>query len=154
MNSFYGTPIALSIIAKIKAEVIMNINKSLKRTIKGIGISSALLFSFVLFSGTEVNAQWRQDRRDDRREERQERWEDRSDRRDDRRDARQDGYRDGLRLGREAMRRGIRINPINTREYRRAGGEDSRREQQAYRNGFLQGYREAYNRYNGNGRRY
>jgi hypothetical protein len=103
MNSFYGTPIALSIIAKIKAQVIMNINKSLKRTIKGIGISSALLFSFMLFSGTEANAQWRQDRRDDRREERQERWEDRSDRRDDRRDARQDGYRDGLRLSKRCQ---------------------------------------------------
>ncbi len=79
-----------------------------------------------------INAQWPQDRRDDVR------------------DARQDGYREGLEEGRKDARQGHRFNPYSKNDYRRAGGEDSRREQQGFQNRFLQGYRQGYesnNRY-------
>jgi flagellar biosynthesis/type III secretory pathway protein FliH len=122
----------------------MNTNKSTKRTIKGLGIGLALLFSFMLLPGIDVNAQIiRQDRRQDRREDRQDR---RQDRRDDRRDARQDGYEDGLREGAEDARARRRSNAQAESDYRRAGGENNPRERQAYRTGFLLGYREGYNR--------
>ncbi len=123
-------------------EIIMNTNKTPKRTIKGFGIGLALLFSFMLLSGIDVNSQtMRQERRQDRREDRQER-------REDRRDARQDGYRDGLREGAEDARARRRANAQAENDYRRAGGENNQRERQAYRTGFIQGYREGYSRYN------
>jgi hypothetical protein len=76
--SVFGTAVA-----KTKAEVIlMNTKKSIQNKIKGFGIALSLVFSFMLLSGIETNAQWRQDRRDDVR------------------DARQDGFREGVEEGR------------------------------------------------------
>jgi hypothetical protein len=49
-----------------------------------------------------------------------------------------------LEEGREDAREGRRFDPYSKNDYRRAGGEDSRREQQAFRNRFLQGYRQGY----------
>ena len=144
-----GTVIAINL-----AEDILIKNNSTKRTIKGMGISLALLFSFMLLSCLDVSAQYTQDRRQRRIEDRRDR---REDRRDDRRDARRDGYQDGLREGAEDARSRRRANPQAESDYRRAGGEDNQRERQAYRTGFLQGYREGYNRYfrsNGNRRGY
>jgi hypothetical protein len=60
----------------------MNTKKSIQNKIKGFGIALSLVFSFMLLSGIETNAQWRQDRRDDVR------------------DARQDGFREGVEEGR------------------------------------------------------
>jgi hypothetical protein len=118
----------------------MNTNKSMQNKIKGFGIALSLVLGFMLFSGIEANAQWQQNRRDDVR------------------DARQDGYREGVEEGREDAREGRRFDPYSKNDYRRAGGENSRREQQAFRNRFLQGYRQGYesnnrygNRNNGNG---
>jgi flagellar biosynthesis/type III secretory pathway protein FliH len=104
----------------------MSTRKSIQNKIKCFGITLSLVFGFMLLSGIEANAQWRQDRRDDVR------------------DARQDGYREGLEEGREDAREGRRFDPYSKNDYRRAGGEDSRREQQAFRNRFLQGYRQGY----------
>jgi hypothetical protein len=117
----------------------MNTRKSIQNKIKSFGIALSLVFSFMLLSGIEANAQWRQERRDDVR------------------DARQDGFREGVEEGREDAREGRRFDPYSKNDYRRAGGEDSRREQQAFRNRFLQGYRQGYessrnvNRNNGYG---
>lgn len=105
----------------------MNTRNSIQNKIKGLGIALTLVFSFMLLSGMEVNAQWRQDRRDDIR------------------DARQDGFQEGFEEGREDAREGRRFDPYSKNDYRRAGGEDTRREQQAFRNRFLQGYRQGYN---------
>lgn len=119
--------------------------KTTKRTINKFGIGLGLLFSIMILSAIDVNAQTmrqrerRQDRRENRMEERQER-------RQDRRDARQDGYQDGLREGAEDARGRRRANARAENDYRRAGGESNRRERQNYRAGFIQGYRAGYTR--------
>lgn len=68
--------------------------------------------------------------------------------------ARRNGYEDGLRAGAEDARDGDRYNPQGHSDFRRAtDGYNSRygnrgQYQQAYRDAFVQGYREAYSRNN------
>lgn len=102
-------------------------------------VALAAVFGFAMFGGLTTNAQtmMQQQRREDRQDRREER-------RDDRRDARREGYDDGLREGREDARAGRRSNPTREVDYRRAGGQNSARERQAYRTGFVQGYNEGY----------
>ena len=120
----------------------MYINESASKLIRLSGLGIAVLFGVMFFTAIDLNAQtMRQERREDRRENRQDR---REDRRDDRRDARQDGYREGLREGAEDARAGRRRWAQGEVDYRRAGGENTARERQAYRTGFIQGYNEGY----------
>ena len=110
---------------------------NLKRTLLASTFGLVGLLGATQVANAQIYREDRQERREDRREERQER-------REDRRDAARDGYREGLEEGREDARAGRSYNPQGQSEYRRAGGEDTQRERQAFRNRFLQGYREGY----------
>jgi flagellar biosynthesis/type III secretory pathway protein FliH len=116
----------------------MNTRSFVKLWMRRSILALAAVFGIAIFAAMDVNAQTMQ------RQNREDRQDRREDRRDDRRDARQDGYRDGLREGAEDARARRRSNPTREVAYRRAGGENSHRERQAYRNGFVQGYNEGY----------
>lgn len=108
----------------------MYINKSIINKIKLFGFALSLVFSFMLLSPVETNAQTR-----------------RQVRVQDRRDAALEGYRRGLREGPEDARNGRRRNARGENSYRGANGHNSRSEIQAYRAAFIRGYNEGYNRY-------
>ena len=131
------------------------------------GISGYVFAFFVLFGilavgATSTNAQWR---RDDRR------YDDRYDRRyDDRYDrrnrgnnsyqvAQQQGYSYGLSVGSADAQRGQSFNPQRSRYFKNATeGYNSYygnkgQYKQVFRDAFVQGYREGYQRYGYNNRR-
>ncbi len=140
----------------------------IKNSAKGIGLSLLMAVGLVAFTGTEANAQYRdQDDRQERRDDRQDRRDDRQERRDDRRDdrydrnrndlyrvARENGFRDGRVEAREDQRDRDRDNPQRAAEYRKAtngyyarlGNKNTYRE--AYRQAFLEGYNAVINRNN------
>jgi len=148
---------------------------SLSNKIAGV-VFAALVMSITISAGTSnASAQWRRDDRGNRnREYRRDR-----DRRDDRyrRDgryddryrrgnrtgygyntyevARREGYQQGLYTGSNDARRGQSYNPQRSRYYKNAdSGYNSSygprgQYRQAFRDGFLRGYREGYQRYGG-----
>lgn len=138
----------------------MNTNK-LQRIIRVAGIAFSLFFAIGIFS-TEGQAQRRnrdnkrnddyQHRRDDR--DNDDRYENnRRDRNNDHnriyRESVQHGYRDGIRQGAEDARNGRRPNAQRAanRRIRQATGNNPGPTAQYYREGFIRGYDEGYERY-------
>lgn len=156
----------------------MNTNK-LQRIFKVVGIAFSLIFAIGIFS-TESQAQRRSrdnNRNDDyqyRRDNRDnDRYDDRNnDRYDDRyrnnrrnrnndynqiyRESVQHGYNDGIKQGIEDARNGRRPNAQRAvnRRIRQAGGSNPSPTVNYYREGFIRGYNEGYQRYDNNDRDY
>lgn len=129
-------------------------SNNLIKNIRNIGFALSLLVGFVLISGVNVQAQYRDQNN-------------RQDRNDDRYDnnggrmyqmAVQNGYQDGLKQGLKDARSNRNSNGQGNSSYRSAGrGYQSRRGsrsafQGAYREGFMRGYQEAFQRYQENNR--
>lgn len=132
----------------------MNSNNS-QGKIKKLGIVLSLVFGFLFLSSTDASAQYRDndgygrnDRYGNNRRSGNEMY----------RVAQDYGYNDGLRSGAEDLRDRDRYNPENSSEYRKAtNGYDSYYRnkdeyKRAYRDAFLRGYDEGYNRYNNDNR--
>ena len=163
-----GTPFAVT-----SAEVLhlMNTTK-LNMTLKGFGLAFAMVFGFIVFAGTDANAQNRpygnndpygQNQQDDRYNGR--------DRNGNQsyRFAFNKGYKDGVKQGmRDARNRGRGNSGNNGGYYGNSGGYSNNggvlgqifgrgnngNNQQAYDRGYQQGYREGLSRVrNNNGRR-
>ena len=71
--------------------------------------------------------------------------------------ARDQGYQDGIYTGSRDAQKGQSYDPQRSHFYRNGHGDNgnfnhNRYSEQAYRNGFLQGYQEGYRRYGGNRR--
>ena len=152
----------------------MKLNK-LQRSVRIAGLVFTMVFGFIALSATTANAQYRDDRQDDnqnnRRDDRNRNDRDRNDRDDDdddrndsdrdynNRDNRnnsviQQAYREGMRQGIDDARSGYRANAnraagqamrqMNNGNNSRWGNQ--RHFRQTYRDAFIRGYQEGYNR--------
>lgn len=156
----------------------MNTIKS-RNKIKGFGIALSFVFGLLFLSGINVQAQYSRDdgwrneqraRRQVRRETRQERvviitpgsriyrgegYYEPSGFGTIAEIARLNGYQDGLREGADDARDGDRYDPFSEGAYKEGDGgykssyRDKRSYERIYRQGFLRGYREAFDRYFG-----
>ena len=127
----------------------------------GYFLAFFVLFGIVAVGATTANAQWRRDDRryDDRR------YDDRDDWRRNRgynnsyQVAQQQGYSYGLNVGAADAQRGQSFNPQRSRYFKNATeGYNSYygnkgQYKQVFRDAFVQGYREGYQRYSYNNRR-
>jgi hypothetical protein len=156
----------------------MNTIKSLNK-IKGFGIALSLAFGLLFLSNINVQAQYsrddgwgndRRERRDARRETRQNRVVVVTNNSRIYRDgdfyerggygtiaqiARLNGYQDGLREGADDARDGDRFDPYDEGAYKEGDGGykrsygNKKAYEQIYRQGFMRGYQEAFDRYFG-----
>ena len=156
----------------------MNTIKS-RNKIKGFGIAFSLVFGLLFLSNINVQAQYSRDDgwRNDRRERRDARRENRHNRvvvitnnngvyRDGSyyeregygtiaQIARLNGYQDGLREGSDDARDGDRFDPYSEGAYKEGDGGykrsygNKKAYEQIYRQGFMRGYTEAFDRYFG-----
>lgn len=131
----------------------MKLNYSGKRT-GGYLLAFFLLFGIITVASSSAQAQWRDDRyRRDRD------WEYRN-RQNGLQVARQQGYSYGMNVGAADAQRGQSYNPQRSRYYRDGsqgfnsyyGNRGQYR--QVFRSAFLQGYREGFQRFAYNNRRY
>ncbi len=132
--------------------------------LKGSAIALAFAMGLILFGGTNVSAQWRDNRQNDDRYERnrnndrydRNRNNDRynRDRRDDRK-AFEKGFKAGMKQGlRDGRRnRGWNNGGWNNGGWNNGGWNNSRGGGDAYNRGYQQGYREGISRSRNNGRR-
>ncbi|MEP6946266.1 MAG: hypothetical protein ABJA02_10140 [Acidobacteriota bacterium] len=138
----------------------MNTTK-IKRTIKGLGLASAVAFGVILFAGTNTNAQYGRGDRDNNVYQNQTRqsgdynrngsYDDRNNRNSGReiKAAYQRGYDEGVRAGVQNsrnQRRGNNGGYGNNNGYYGNGGQYSNRMQQAFQKGYEKGYREGLKR--------
>jgi flagellar biosynthesis/type III secretory pathway protein FliH len=131
-------------------------SNNLLKNIKNIGLALSLLVGFMLFSGSNAQAQYQ--RQNDRQNDRQDN--DRYDNNGSRmyKMAVQKGYEDGLKQGLREARGNRNSDAEHNAVYGIAGrGYQSRRGnrsdfQIAYREGFTRGYNEAFQRYQNNNR--
>jgi len=131
------------------------------KKIGGLSLAFFLLFGIITVASSTAQAQvpwW--DRNQDRRERRQERREDRYERRQGLQVARQQGYRYGMSVGAADAQRGQSYSPQRSR-YWRNGTEGYDNDfgnrgqyRQVFRDSFEQGYREGYQRFAYNNRRW
>jgi hypothetical protein len=131
----------------------MKLNYSGKKT-GGYLLAFFLLFGIITVASSSAQAQWRDDRyRRDRD------WEYRN-RQNGLQVARQQGYSYGMNVGAADAQRGQSYNPQRSRYYRDGSqGYNSYygnrgQYRQVFRSAFLQGYREGFQRYASNNRRY
>jgi hypothetical protein len=123
----------------------MKLNYSGKKT-SGYLLAFFLLFGIITVASSSAQAQWRDDRYRDRHTALQV--------------ARQQGYSWGMNVGAADAQRGQNYNPQRSRYYRDGSqGYNSYygnrgQYRQTFRNAFLQGYREGFQRYAYNNRRY
>ena len=133
------------------------------KRIGGFLLAFFLLFGIITVASSTAQAQvpwWDRDRREDRRDRRYERREDRWERRQGLQVARERGYSYGLNVGAADAQRGQSYSPQRSR-YWRNGTEgydndfgNKGQYRQVFRNSFEQGYREGFQRYAYNNRRY
>ena len=123
------------------------------KTIGGYLLAFFLLFGILTVASSSAQAQYpwgyERDRRDDRY--RRDRDWDYRNRQNGLQAARQQGYSYGMNVGAADAQRGQSYNPQRSHYYRNGGnGYDS----QVFRQAFLQGYRDGYQRFAYNNRRY
>ena len=129
----------------------MKLNYSGK-TIGGYLLAFFLLFGILTVASSSAQAQYpggyERDRRDDRyRRDRDRDWD--RNRQNGYQVARQQGYSYGLNVGAADAQRGQSYNPQRSHYYRNGGNGYDR---QVFRQAFLQGYRDGYQRYGYNRR--
>lgn len=131
----------------------MKLNYSSKRT-GGYLLAFFLLFGIITVASSSAQAQWRDDRyRGDRD------WNNRN-RQNGLQVAQQQGYSYGMNVGAADAQRGQSYNPQRSRYYRDGSQGFSSyygnrgQYRQVFRNAFLQGYREGFQRFAYNNRRY